>query len=162
MFFCWFGMSVTEITLVVTYRSLAMAGRVGKLASSTDPEYETRMCLAIDGLAGGTYRTISAAAKAQKVARQTLSDRVNGRHQSHRVSSETKQNLNPTEEAAMNEWLVLNSSMATPLHPRDLRADVQGTAADLTKAIKDHLRETHLVQMRHAFRDCLETLDGVL
>ncbi|KAI6104741.1 hypothetical protein EDD16DRAFT_1730380 [Pisolithus croceorrhizus] len=52
-----------------------MAGHVGKLASSTDPEYETRMRLAIDGLAEGTYRTISAAAKAQKVARQTLSDR---------------------------------------------------------------------------------------
>ncbi|KAI5982695.1 hypothetical protein EDD15DRAFT_2526906 [Pisolithus albus] len=58
-----------------------MAGRVGKLASSTDLEYETRMRLAIDGLAEGTYRTISAASKAQKVARQTLSDRVNGRHQ---------------------------------------------------------------------------------
>ncbi|KAI5983233.1 hypothetical protein EDD15DRAFT_2365083 [Pisolithus albus] len=77
-----------------------MAGRVGKLASSTDLEYETRMRLAIDGLAEGTYRTISAASKAQKVARQTLSDR----------------------EGAVNEWLVLNSSTATPLHPRDLRA----------------------------------------
>ncbi|KAI6047016.1 hypothetical protein EDC04DRAFT_2887466 [Pisolithus marmoratus] len=33
-----------------------------------------------------------------------------------------KQNLNPAQEAAMNEWLVLNSSMATPLHPRDLHA----------------------------------------
>ncbi|KAI6113763.1 hypothetical protein EDD16DRAFT_1709394 [Pisolithus croceorrhizus] len=54
-----------------------MAGHVGKLVSSTDLE------------------TISAAAKAQKVARQTLSD----------------------QEAAMNEWLILNSSMATPLHP---------------------------------------------
>ncbi|KAI6116589.1 hypothetical protein EDD17DRAFT_906187 [Pisolithus thermaeus] len=99
-----------------------MAGHVGKLASSTDPEYETRMRLAIDGLAEGTYRTISAAAKAQKVARQTLSDRVSGWHQSHRISSETKQNLSPAQEAAMNEWLILNSSMATPLHPRDLRA----------------------------------------
>lgn len=47
---------------------------------------------------------------------------MNGRHQSHRVPSETKQNLNPAQEAAVNEWVVLNSSMATPLHPRDLRA----------------------------------------
>ncbi|KAI6100075.1 hypothetical protein EDD16DRAFT_1526588 [Pisolithus croceorrhizus] len=39
----------------------------GKLASSTNLEYETCMCLAIDGLTEGTYRTISAAAKAQKV-----------------------------------------------------------------------------------------------
>ncbi|KAI6133812.1 hypothetical protein EV401DRAFT_2064543 [Pisolithus croceorrhizus] len=72
-----------------------MAGHVGKLVSSTDLEYETCMHLTIDRLAEGTYRTISAAAKAQKVARQTLSD----------------------QEAAMNEWLILNSSMATPLHP---------------------------------------------
>ncbi|KIK75406.1 hypothetical protein PAXRUDRAFT_835686 [Paxillus rubicundulus Ve08.2h10] len=52
----------------------------GKLASTTDPEYETRLQLAIDDLAEGTHKTVSAAAKAHNVSRQTLSDCVNNTH----------------------------------------------------------------------------------
>jgi hypothetical protein len=48
-------------------QSLAMAGQ-GQRASTRDPEYETRMELAVKDLADGTYRTIKAAAKAHKVS----------------------------------------------------------------------------------------------
>jgi ribosomal protein L15 len=50
-------------------RSLAMAGGQGQRASTRDPEYETRMELAVKDLADGTYRTIKAAAKAHKVSK---------------------------------------------------------------------------------------------
>ena len=44
-----------------------MVGRRGKYASTTDPEYETRMKLAINDYTEGTYKTINAAASAHKV-----------------------------------------------------------------------------------------------
>ena len=41
--------------------------RRGQRASTGDPEYETRMKLAINDLADGTYKTTVAAANAHKV-----------------------------------------------------------------------------------------------
>ncbi|KAF9219191.1 hypothetical protein BS17DRAFT_822058 [Gyrodon lividus] len=86
-----------------------MAGKRGKLASTTDPEYEG-------------HKTVSAAAKAHNVSRQTLSDRINNTHRSRRAAAQSQQILNDAQENAVNKWLVLNSGMAAPLHPRDLRA----------------------------------------
>ncbi|KIK92926.1 hypothetical protein PAXRUDRAFT_829523 [Paxillus rubicundulus Ve08.2h10] len=57
-----------------------MPGKRGELASTTDPEYETCLQLAIDDLAEGTHKTVSAAVKALDVSCQTLSDRVNNTH----------------------------------------------------------------------------------
>ncbi|KIK73607.1 hypothetical protein PAXRUDRAFT_836227 [Paxillus rubicundulus Ve08.2h10] len=85
-----------------------MAGHQGQRASTMDLEYENRMELAVKDLIDGTYKTINATAKAHEVVCQTLSDHVHGIHRAC-------QNV-------INEWLVQNSSMATPLHPRDLRA----------------------------------------
>ncbi|KAF8556810.1 hypothetical protein OG21DRAFT_527284 [Imleria badia] len=89
-------------------QSLAMAGQ-GQRASTRDPEYETRMELAVKDLADGTYRTIKAAAKAHKVARQTLSDRVKGIHKARHQAYKHSQLLNEAQENVVNEWLVQNS-----------------------------------------------------
>ena len=50
-----------------THQSLVMVGCWGKYASSTDPEYEIQMVLAVNDLISGTYKTIVAAARAHKV-----------------------------------------------------------------------------------------------
>ncbi|KAI0256934.1 hypothetical protein BJV78DRAFT_1168055 [Lactifluus subvellereus] len=42
-------------------------------ASTTDPEYESRLQLAISDLANGTHKTMSAAARAHNVNKQYLS-----------------------------------------------------------------------------------------
>ena len=60
------GSTVTCI-IGVWPTSLVMVGRRGRQASAIDPEYETRMGLAICDLANGTYKTIIAAANAHKV-----------------------------------------------------------------------------------------------
>jgi len=44
-----------------------MVGRQGKQSATIDPEYETRMKLAIDDYANGTHKTINAAANAHQV-----------------------------------------------------------------------------------------------
>ncbi|KIL00578.1 hypothetical protein PAXRUDRAFT_8134 [Paxillus rubicundulus Ve08.2h10] len=54
-----------------------MPGKRGKLASTTDSEYETHSQLAVDDLAEGTHKTVSAVVKAHDASCQTLSDHVN-------------------------------------------------------------------------------------
>lgn len=61
---------------------------------------------------------------ASQVRRQTLSDRVNGTHKSRHEISEASRHLNDAQRNVTNEWLVQRSRMATPFHPRDLRAHV--------------------------------------
>ncbi|KIK74592.1 hypothetical protein PAXRUDRAFT_835942 [Paxillus rubicundulus Ve08.2h10] len=99
-----------------------MAGHQGQRASTMVLEYENHMELAVKDLIDGTYKTIDAAAKAHEVAHQMLSDHVHGIHRACRESYKDSQHLNETQENIMNEWLVQNSSMATPLHPHDLCA----------------------------------------
>ena len=49
-----------------------MVGRRGKHASTTDPEYETRMKLAVNDYTNGTYKTVIAAARAHEVRQSEL------------------------------------------------------------------------------------------
>ena len=60
--------------VVVRARGGLMAGKRGKLASTADSEYESRLQLAISDIVNGTYKTMSAAA----LRRRTMS--VNLRH----------------------------------------------------------------------------------
>ncbi|KAG2337931.1 hypothetical protein BDR05DRAFT_1004635 [Suillus weaverae] len=55
-----------------------------KLVAATDPEYESRIQAALVGIANGTHKNITVAARVHKVARQTLKDRSMGLHMSHR------------------------------------------------------------------------------
>jgi len=59
-----------------------------------------------------------------QVRRQTLSDRINGTHKPRHEISEASWHLNDAQQNVTNEWLIQSSRMATPLHPRDLRAHV--------------------------------------
>jgi len=94
-----------------------MGCRRGKLAASTDPEYESRIQAALADVANGTHKNITRAAKAYKVksmwfccgfeslhlnaklilqvARQTLKDRSSGLHMSVKDYSTSRQILNP-------------------------------------------------------------------
>ncbi|KAG2130473.1 hypothetical protein BD769DRAFT_1452552, partial [Suillus cothurnatus] len=53
-----------------------------KLAASTDTEYESRIQAALADVANGMHKNITRAAKAYKVARQTLKDHSSGLHMS--------------------------------------------------------------------------------
>ncbi|KAJ8596738.1 hypothetical protein M405DRAFT_928637 [Rhizopogon salebrosus TDB-379] len=101
-----------------------MGRRRGKLAASTDPEYESRIQAALADVANGTHKNITVAAMAHKVARQTLRDRSKGLHVPRGDFSKSQQLLNPSEEEAVRDWLAHQSGAARPLHSRDLRARV--------------------------------------
>ena len=52
---------------------MPIARRVrGKLASTQDPEYEDRLKRAVEGVIDGSYKTISQAAKANKVSKLSV------------------------------------------------------------------------------------------
>ncbi|KAF9220172.1 hypothetical protein BS17DRAFT_788023 [Gyrodon lividus] len=72
------------------------------------------------------------------VSRQTLSDCINNTHRSRRAAAQSQQILNDAQENAVNKWLVLNSGMAAPLHPRDLRARAYDSSRKRSAAVPDH------------------------
>ncbi|KAG2151802.1 hypothetical protein BD769DRAFT_1769784 [Suillus cothurnatus] len=67
----------------------------GKLAASTDTEYESWIQAALADVANGTHKNITRAAKAYKVARKTLKDHSSGLHMSVKDYSTSRQILNP-------------------------------------------------------------------
>ncbi|KAG2747249.1 hypothetical protein P692DRAFT_201916382 [Suillus brevipes Sb2] len=96
----------------------------GKLVASTDPKYESRIQAALVGIANGTHKNITVAARVHKVAQQTLKDWSMGLHMSHRDFAESWQLLQPSEEEAVKDWLAHESGAACPVHPCDLRSRV--------------------------------------
>ncbi|KAF9219907.1 hypothetical protein BS17DRAFT_788633 [Gyrodon lividus] len=88
---------------------LVMAGKRGKLASTTDPEYETRIQLDC------IYT-----------------------HQSCHAAAQSQQILNDAQENAVNKWLILNSGMAAPLHPHNLCACAYDSFRKRSAAVPDH------------------------
>ncbi|KIK77973.1 hypothetical protein PAXRUDRAFT_17145 [Paxillus rubicundulus Ve08.2h10] len=76
-------------------------------------------------------RISTAATNAHQVARPTLSDRASGLHQSRQKAAKNSQVLSGAEEKALTDWLNFNSSAATPLHARDLRARAFGISGKM-------------------------------
>ncbi|KAG2342243.1 hypothetical protein BDR05DRAFT_949200 [Suillus weaverae] len=94
----------------------------GKLVAATDPKYESRIQAALVGIANGTHKNITVAARVHKVAQQTLKDQSTGLHMSRRDFAESWQLLQPSEEEAVKDWLAHESGAACPVHPCDLRS----------------------------------------
>ncbi|OBZ76326.1 hypothetical protein A0H81_03982 [Grifola frondosa] len=86
--------------------------------ASIDPTYELRIQAALEGLRDGVYQTISEAAKAQKVALPTLSDRARGVHISRCQAHAHRQLLTNEQEDALVAWC---THSALPLSPSTLK-----------------------------------------
>jgi len=91
-------------------------------SASKDPAYESRIKAALEGLNSGLYISIAEAARAQRVARQTLQDRAKGRHVSSREAQRARQLLNTEEENVLLDWCAHQGLSAMPIGPKSLRA----------------------------------------
>ncbi|KAH9971972.1 hypothetical protein BGW80DRAFT_1141562, partial [Lactifluus volemus] len=88
--------------------------------ATTDPEYENRIQEAISGIVSRKYKTIVAAATANSVSRQTLSDRLNGKHQSIKSCSHARRVLSDTVEAILVDWARTRAASGTPYKFKDI------------------------------------------
>ncbi|KAG2076945.1 hypothetical protein BDR04DRAFT_1227685 [Suillus decipiens] len=139
-----------------------MGRRRGKLLSSTDPDYESRIQAALVDVTNGTCKNISVAAR---VARQTLRDRSRSLHVSRSDHAKSRQLLQPSEEDAVKDWLkkaendvrlsrieedidtkVFDGPLSSYKRKDDLitiagalSLSRDGTVIDLTARIKEHL-----------------------
>jgi hypothetical protein len=101
--------------------------------ATPDAGYDDRIEAARVGLASGLYTSISHAARENKVsrlsavpyhlnhlqvARSTLSERVNKKHQSRSKASECRQKLTRAEEKVVEDWCTYSAQIAQPFGGR--------------------------------------------
>jgi hypothetical protein len=105
--------------------------------ATPDAGYDDRIEAARVGLASGLYTSISHAARENKVsrlsavpyhlnhlqvARSTLSERVNKKHQSRSKASECRQKLTRAEEKVVEDWCTYSAQIAQPFGPLEIKS----------------------------------------
>ncbi|KAJ2919050.1 hypothetical protein MD484_g1314, partial [Candolleomyces efflorescens] len=130
--------------------------RSRKRRAIADPDHESRIQAALDGLQKGKYRSVRDAANKENVARSTLEDRKSGKHKAWKDAFVHLQLLQPPEEQAVMDWVGHCAVIGRPFHVSDLKSaahDVSGKVPGKNWHERVSQRHPEIVSSRPAHLD---------
>jgi hypothetical protein len=130
---------VTEIEIRLTLHSIALESLMAAPSHRrcrSGPEYEDRLQEAIAGVRSKRFKQEEAATIFNvsccpnlfhllmffKVSRQTIGDRMRGKHKARHLVNQGKQLLSPAQESVVVDWIDHRAQTAKPLDPTELRS----------------------------------------